>query len=58
VMLATVAGAYSGSLALPAVVLAADDLRYARLPALAGLIGWVLTILLLCVDFPISAIAL
>ena len=57
VMLATVAGAYSGSLALPAVVLAADDLRYARLPALAGLIGWVLTIVLLRIDFPVGAIA-
>jgi hypothetical protein len=57
VMLATVAGAYSGSLALPAVVLAADDRRYARLPALAGLIGWVLTIVLLRIDFPVGAIA-
>jgi hypothetical protein len=57
VMLATVAGAYSGALALPALVLAADDVRYAGLPALAGLVGWVQTIFLLRIAFPVGAVA-
>jgi hypothetical protein len=57
VMLATVAGAYSGAPALPALVLAADDLHYAALPALASLVGWVQTLVLLSIDFPVGAVA-
>ena len=57
VFLATIGGAYSGSLALPALVLAADDVRYAGLPALAGLIGWVQAVVLLRIGFPVGAVA-
>jgi|ERR1700674_1180188 len=57
VLLSTVGGAYSGSLALPALILAADDVRYAALPAVAGLIGWVLTAILLRIEFPVGVVA-
>jgi hypothetical protein len=57
VIFATIGGAYSGSLALPALVLAADDVRYAGLPALAGLVGWVQTVVLLRIGFPVGVVA-
>jgi len=57
VFLATIGGAYSGSLALPALVLAADDVRYAALPALAGLVGWVQAVVLLRIGFPVGVVA-
>ena len=57
VLLATVAGAYSGSLALPALVLAAADPRYLRLPALAGLLGWVQAYILLAFSVPVGVVA-
>ncbi|HEY8816181.1 MAG TPA: hypothetical protein VIP57_13890 [Candidatus Dormibacteraeota bacterium] len=57
VFLATIGGAYSGSLALPALVLAADDVRYAGLPALAGLVGWVQAVVLLRIEFPVGVVA-
>jgi hypothetical protein len=57
VILATVAGAYSGALALPALVLAADDLRYTALPALAGFVGWVQVAVLQALDFPVGVVA-
>lgn len=57
VLLATISGAYSGALALPALVLVANDVRYAGLPALAGLIGWVQTVVLLRIAFPVGVVA-
>jgi hypothetical protein len=57
VFLATVGGAYSGALALPALILAADDPRYARLPAIASLIGWVETIVVMRIGFPVGVVA-
>src|ERR1700693_137078 len=57
VLLSTVGGAYSGSLALPALILAADDVRYAGLPAVAGLIGWGQAAILLRVQFPVGVVA-
>jgi hypothetical protein len=57
VLLSTVGGAYSGAVALPALILAADDTRYARLPALAGLIGWVQAAILLRIQFPVGVVA-
>lgn len=57
VFLATIGGAYSGSLALPALVLAANDARYAALPALAGLVGWVQAVVLLRIGFPVGVVA-
>ena len=57
VLLATVGGAYSGALALPALVLVANDVRYRALPALAGLVGWVQTVVLLRIGFPVGVVA-
>jgi len=57
VWLATIGGAYSGALALPALILVADDVRYAGLPAIAGLIGWVQTVVLLRMAFPVGVVA-
>lgn len=57
VLLATVGGAYSGAMALPAIVLAAQDPRYVRLPAFAGLIGWVIALVLLANNFPVGIVA-
>jgi hypothetical protein len=57
VLLATIGGAYSGALALPALILVADDVRYAGLPALAGLLGWVQTVVLLRIPFPVGVVA-
>jgi len=57
VLLATVSGAYSGAPALPALVLVANDVRYRALPALAGLIGWVLAAILLRILFPVGVVA-
>ena len=57
VVLATVGGAYSGAMALPALVLAAQDPRYVRLPAFAGLVGWVIAFALLAISFPVGVVA-
>jgi hypothetical protein len=57
VLLATIGGAYSGALALPALILVADDVRYAGLPTIAGLVGWVQTVVLLRVAFPVGVVA-
>jgi hypothetical protein len=57
VLLATVAGAYSGSLALPALVLVAKDARYSGLPALASFIGWAQTVALLWIGFPVGVVS-
>ena len=57
VLLGTVAGAYSGSPALPALVLAADEARYATLPAVAGAIGWIQAVTLLRIGFPVGVVA-
>ena len=57
VWLATIGGAYSGALALPALILVANDVRYAGLPAIAGLIGWVQTVVLLRMAFPVGVVA-
>jgi hypothetical protein len=56
VLLATIGGAYSGALALPALVLVANDVRYRALPALAGLVGWVLAVVLLRIEFPVGVV--
>jgi hypothetical protein len=57
VLLGTVGGAYSGAPALPALVLAARDPRYIRLPAAAGLVGWVQAFVLLAISFPVGVVA-
>lgn len=57
IFLATDAGAYSGAVALPAIILAAEDLRYSALPAAASLVGWVQAAVLLVIDFPVGVIA-
>ncbi len=57
VLLATVGGAYSGAMALPAILLAAQDSRYVRLPAFAGLVGWAQAFVLLAINFPVGVVA-
>jgi uncharacterized membrane protein len=57
VFLATVGGAYSGAMALPALVLAAQNPRYVPLPAIAGFIGWMLTFAALATNFPVGVVA-
>jgi hypothetical protein len=57
VLLGTVGGAYSGAPALPALVLAARDPRYIRLPAAAGLVGWVQSFVLLAISFPVGVVS-
>jgi hypothetical protein len=57
IFLATDAGAYSGAVALPALVLAAEEARYAALPAAASLVGWAQAAVLLAIDFPVGVIA-
>jgi hypothetical protein len=57
VLLASIGGAYSGALALPALVLVANDIRYRALPALAGLVGWVQAVVLLRIGFPVGVVA-
>ncbi len=57
VFLATDAGAYSGAVALPALILAAEEARYAALPAVASLVGWAQAAVLLAIDFPVGVVA-
>jgi hypothetical protein len=57
IFLATDAGAYSGAVALPALILAAEEVRYAALPAAASLVGWVQATVLLAINFPVGVIA-
>ena len=57
VLLATTAGAYSGALALPALVRAASDERYTALPALASLVGWGQVAVLLAIGFPVGVVS-
>ncbi|HYM66443.1 MAG TPA: hypothetical protein VEW68_04060, partial [Patescibacteria group bacterium] len=58
VLLATVAGAYSGSLALPAVIVAAtSDLRYRALPLVSNVFGWAITTALLTSGFAVGVVA-
>jgi hypothetical protein len=57
VLLGHVGGAYSGAPALPALVLAARDPRYIRLPAAAGLVGWVQVFVLLAIQFPVGVVS-
>jgi hypothetical protein len=57
VFLATDAGAYSGAVALPALILAAEEARYAALPAAASLVGWAQAAVLLAIDFPVGVVA-
>lgn len=57
IFLATDAGAYSGAVALPALILAADEARYAALPAAASLVGWVQATILLATGFPVGIVA-
>jgi hypothetical protein len=55
--LATDAGAYSGAVALPALILAAEEARYAALPAAASLVGWAQATVLLAINFPVGVVA-
>ena len=57
VVLGTVAGAYSGSLALPALVLVANDARYVALPAIAGFVGWAIAFALIRIGFPVGVVS-
>jgi hypothetical protein len=57
IFLATDAGAYSGAVALPALMLAAEEARYVALPAAASLVGWAQAAVLLAIDFPVGVIA-
>jgi hypothetical protein len=57
IFLATDAGAYSGAVALPALILVAEETRYAALPALAGLVGWAQATVLLAINFPVGVVA-
>jgi hypothetical protein len=57
IFLATDAGAYSGAVALPALILAAEEMRYAALPAAASLVGWAQATVLLAINFPVGVIA-
>ena len=57
VLLATLAGAYSGAEALPALTLAANESRYRSLPAIASLIGWMQTAVLLAINYPVGLVA-
>lgn len=57
VFLATVAGAYSGAMALPALVLAANESRYVTLPAVANLIGWAQAAFLLGTNFAVGVVS-
>lgn len=57
VLLGTIAGAYSGSLALPALVLVAEDARYAALPAVAAFIGWAIAFVLIRINFPVGVVS-
>ncbi len=57
VFLGTVGGAYSGSPALPALVLLAEDSRYVALPAIAGFIGWAIAFVLIRIDFPVGVVS-
>ena len=57
VLLATLAGAYSGAEALPALTLAANESRYRSLPAIASLIGWMQTAILLAINYPVGLVA-
>lgn len=57
IFLATDAGAYSGAVALPALILAAKEARYATLPAIASFVGWAQATVLLAIDFPVGVVA-
>jgi hypothetical protein len=57
IFLATDAGAYSGAVALPALILAAEEVRYAALLGAASLVGWVQATVLLAINFPVGVIA-